>query len=78
MTHDESREKEIKRIMTKEIEEPLWIRIELQGPRLIIANHRVIEEDPIMVAKYIEKQEQTICMRGCKHVKEGATPCHTI
>jgi len=60
LTHEEARVEKEKRVISKETNEPLWVRAELRTPHLVISNHRFIFEDPKLVPLYIEKQEQVI------------------
>lgn len=45
----------MKGIIANEVEEPLFNREELSSPHLIIANYKIIIEDPKLVAIYKEK-----------------------
>lgn len=46
MVNDETREQEMRRVMTRETREPLHIGAKLFNPRGVINNHITIEEDP--------------------------------
>ena len=55
LTHEEVRVEEKKRVISKETNEPLWVRAELRAPLLVINNHRLIFEDLKLEPHYIEK-----------------------
>jgi len=57
MNDEEIRVEDIKRILSKVVEESLWVREELSTPHLFISNHRIIEENPNMEKIYKGRQE---------------------
>lgn len=60
LTHEEAKNYEIKRVMYREVNEPLWIIIELRGTHLVTSNHNIIFKDPGLVETYMEKQKHEI------------------
>jgi len=60
INYEESRAAEMKRILSREQNEPLFIRAEQSNPMAIINNHNLITNDPQLVARYLASQEQKI------------------
>ena len=60
MTHEETRVEEVKRVMTKEEKEPLYMRAEIVKLKNVISNHGLISNDAALAPKYIATQETTI------------------
>lgn len=60
ITHEEAKAEEVKRVMDREVNEPLWIIEELRGPCLVTSNNRLIPRDPRLAPSYIEKHEYAI------------------
>lgn len=54
MTHEEARDEEVKRVMGKEENEPLYIRLEIVSPMYIIKNHNIISNDAELAPKYLD------------------------
>jgi len=59
LTHEEARAKEVKKVMTKEEKEPLYIKVELVIPKVVIRNHNLIAFYPSLEPRYIA----TYCSR---------------
>ena len=60
MVNEDTREKEIWRVMGRRNREPLYIRPECFNPRGVILNHRDIKRDPALVESYLQTQTQVI------------------
>ena len=60
MTHEEARVEEVKRVMEKDENKPLYISAELMSPMVVIRNHRIISNDVYLAPKYLANQEQAI------------------
>ena len=60
MMNEDTRAKEIWRVMRRRNREPLHIRSEFFGPRGVILNRREIERDPTLVESYLQTQTQVI------------------
>lgn len=83
LTHEEVRDEEIKRVMGREVSEPLWVKSQLRSRRLVASKHNLIEGDPKLEPSYIGKQEEAILhfadtfrlpsMRSYRLVKGGGT-----
>ena len=54
LAHEEIRVEEVKRIMEKEEMEPLYIKVELMSPKVVIRNHSLICNDIVLEPKYIK------------------------
>lgn len=53
MTHEETRDEEVKRVMKKDEKEPLYIRVEWLIPRDVISNHGLIFDDVALAPKFL-------------------------
>lgn len=51
---------EVKKVMTKEEKEPLYIRAEIVRPKVVIKNHNLISNYATLAPKYITTQEKAI------------------
>ena len=51
---------EVKILLSKEMEEPLCVRLEHSSPHLLTSNHEIIEEDPNMETIYRQMEEEVI------------------
>ena len=60
MSHEEKRATKIKKLMAKEKNEPLMIRVEPSHPMDLISTHRQLVVDPQSSPKYINDQAQAI------------------
>jgi len=60
MNHEELRAAEMKRILAKEKNEPLFIRVEQSNPMALINTHNRIANDPQLAPRYLVAQEQAI------------------
>jgi len=60
MNHEESRAVEMKRILVREKNEPLFIRVEQSNPMALIRNHNLIANDPQLAPRYLATQKQEI------------------
>ena len=64
--------------MSKETNEPLWVKGELRAPYLAMSNHKIISKNPKLEQLYIEKNEQSIQhfqeFLGCK----GLNACRLV
>jgi len=60
MNHEESRVAEMKIILTREKNEPLFIRAEQSYTMALISNHNLIANDPKLGPRYVATQEQEI------------------
>jgi len=60
MNHEESRVVEMKRILAREKNEPLLIKVEQSNPIALIKNHNLIANDPQLTPRYIAAQKQAI------------------
>lgn len=60
LTHEEARVEEVKKVMTEEEKEPLYIRVELISLKAVINNHNLIASDPSLAHRYITTEEQGI------------------
>lgn len=55
LNHEEIRETKIKIIVTEDVEEPLWAKVELPSLHLIISIHNLIEKYTTMEKIYKER-----------------------
>ena len=53
MKNEDTRAKEIWKVMGRINREPLYIRLEFFSPRGVILNHRDIERDPALLESYL-------------------------
>ena len=60
MNHEESRAAEMKIILAREKNEPLFIKAEQSNPMALINTHNLIANDPQMAPRYLAPQEQAI------------------
>jgi len=60
LTHEEERVEEMKKVMTIEEKEPLYIKVELVSPKVFINNHNLMAFDPSLAPRYIANQEKSI------------------
>ena len=60
MVNEDTREKEIWKVMGRRKREPLYIRLEFLSPRGVILNHQEIERDHAMAESYLKNQNQVI------------------
>jgi len=60
LNHEESRATEMKRILTREQNEPLFIRAEQSNTKALINTHNIIVDDPQVAPRYLAAQEQEI------------------
>jgi len=60
MNHEELRAAKMKRMMTKEQNEPLMIRVEPLDPMALVSTHNLLSNDPQIAPKYLANQEQAI------------------
>ena len=60
MTNEDTRSKEIWRVMGRRNREPLYIIPEFFNRSGVILNHREIEKDPALVDSYLQTQNQVI------------------
>ena len=60
MNHDKSRVAEMKRILGREKNEPLFIRAKQSNPMALISTHNLIANDPQLATRYLVVQEQEI------------------
>jgi len=58
LTHEETRAEEVKKVMTKEQKEPLYIRVELVSPKDVNNIHSLISNDVNLAPKYIATKEK--------------------
>ena len=59
--NEDTRAKEIWRVMRRVTREPLHIRPKIFSPRGVILNRRDIERDPALVESYLQTQIDVIC-----------------
>jgi len=60
MNHEELRTVEMKRLMIKEQNEPLMIRVEPSNPMALISTHNLLANDPQLAPRYLANQAQAI------------------
>jgi len=60
MNHEELRAVEIIKLMIKEQNEPLMIRLEPSDPIALISTHQLLANNPKITPKYINDQAQAI------------------
>ena len=60
MNHEENRTVEIEKLMAKEQNEPLMIRIEIADPMALISVHHLLTNNPQSAPKYINEKAQAI------------------
>jgi len=60
MNHEEMRAEEIKRLMIKEQNEPLMIRVEPLDPMALISTHNLLANDPQIAPRYLTNQDCTL------------------
>lgn len=60
MNHEEKRAEEVRNIMSRELSEPLMIRVESQDPSAVISAHQHLANNPQDLPEYIEQQAQAI------------------
>ena len=60
MNHEESRATIMKRILAREENKPLFIKVEQSNPMALISTHNLITNDPQLAPRYLTAQEQTI------------------
>ena len=60
MNHEELRVAEMKRLMIKEQNEPLAIRVEPSDPMALISTHNLLANDPQITPRYLTNQAQAI------------------
>ena len=60
LSHEEKRVVEIQKIMTKELSEPLMIRVELENPLPLIYSHQHPADNPQVLPDYVDRQAQVI------------------
>lgn len=60
INHDKSRAAEVKRILAKEQNKPLFIRVEQSNLMALISTHNLIVNDPQLALRYPATQEQEI------------------
>ena len=59
MNHEESRAAEMKRILAREQNEPLFIRAKQSNPMALISTHNIIANDPQLTLRYLATQGKT-------------------
>jgi len=60
MNHEESRATEMRRILAREQNGPIFIRAEKSNPMALINNHNLIANNPQLTPRYLAAQEQEI------------------
>ena len=60
LVHEETRLEEVKRVITKEEKEILYIRAQLMSSKSVMRNHSLISNDVVLEPKYIKTQDQAI------------------
>ena len=60
MNHEELRAAEIRRLMIKEQNEPLMIKVEASDPMALISTHNLLAHNPQITPRYISDQAQDI------------------
>jgi len=60
MSHENSRAKEVKRVLEREEKEPLYIRAEQTNSMVVISTHNIIANDPQLAPRYLATQEQAV------------------
>ena len=60
MNHEDLRVAEMKRLLAREKNEPLFIRAEQSNPMALITTHNLIANDSQLAPRYLATQEQEI------------------
>ena len=60
MNHEKSRVVEMKRILVREKNEPLFVKAEQSNSMALISTHNLIVNDPQLASRYLAAQEQAI------------------
>ena len=60
MNHEKSRAAQMKRILAREKNEPLFIRTKQSNPIVLISTHNLIANNPQLAPRYLTSQEQAI------------------
>ena len=78
MNHEESRVAEMKRILTRENNEPLFIKSKQSNPKALVSTHNLIASDPQLAPRYLASQEQEIShFEDMFRLLGDGTHCHT-
>lgn len=60
MSHEEKRVEKIRKMMEKELNEPMMVKAELVDHIALIYSHQHLAANPQVVPDYVDKQDQTI------------------
>lgn len=64
MSHEEARDKEVKKVLEREEKDPIYIKEEHINSMTIISTHNIITNDPQLSPRYLATQEKAITHFG--------------